>query len=262
MPIWSRYWIFFFYPYKTCHGSKGRQYGNNCLLFRTVELGREPVGLQLQGLLSPKRAVCNGRRESPRLGYESEGSPSLAGTTVSATELSPACRWHWGSACSPCIVPASEALAWYSQFHPAGSGHAYVQFLRSTASEARPSCSATASCTRADSLSPTRKQRQRQVSPKSCHPKPIICLVVFGSVTRRELFLIPPPLIPMAGRLAKFSSWFWHWLTWLGGLQLWVYFALLWNEKTIPNLPLSESRKRDLGLRDLWKYVKISTHWG
>lgn len=187
---------FFFYPYTTCPGSKGRQYGNNCLLFRTVELGREPVGLQLQELMSPKRAVCNGRHESQRLGYESEGSPSLAGMTVSATVLSPACRWHWGSACSPCTVPASEALAWYSQFHPAGSGHAYVQFLRSTVSEARPSCSATASCTKADSLSPTRKQRERQVSPKSCHPKPITWSVVFVSVTRRELFLIPPPTDP------------------------------------------------------------------
>lgn len=111
--------------------------------------------------------------------------------------LLPACRWHWDSACWPCTVPASEALAWYSQSHPAGSVHAYVQFLQSTISEAHPVCSATASCMKADSLWPTIKQIQSWVSPKSCQPKPQIWLVPFTGTTVSNRCSFPLPHMPL-----------------------------------------------------------------
>lgn len=159
---------------------KADDVNNHSLPLQTLKPGREPGRLHLQGLMNAQRAVCH-------VLWEGQNSEGTEGSTLLSEQkhpgvwavLLPACPWHWDSACWPCTVPAFEALAWYSQFHPAGSEHAYVQFLQSTASEAHLVCSAIASCMKADSLSPGTEQFPSWVSAKSCQTKPTVWFVFF-----------------------------------------------------------------------------------
>lgn len=167
--------------------------------------------------------------------------------------LLPACRWHWGSACWTCTVPAFGAPAWYSQFHPVGSGHAYVQFLQSTISEAHPVCNATASCRKAGSLWPTIKKIGSWMTPKCCRPTPMIWLVFFIGTTVSNRSLFPLPFIPLGWSTLKILILVLT-LTHSGTspcLCVYIFSPVKWENYT--NIPLSEIRKNYFGYKALWK---------